>query len=162
MTQMTQMAQAGSARRHRSTKGLMTRIHDSFNRQGLMATLGARIIRIDSGYVEIELPYSAALTQQHGYFHAAATAAIADTAGGYAALTLMGEKDDVLAVEFKINLLRPAVGERLIACAQVVKPGRTLTVCRIDVFGERSGDAGPVRVLVATMMQTNMRMGAEK
>lgn len=138
----------------------MTRIHESFNRQGLMATLGARIVRIDSGYVEIELPFSPSLTQQHGYFHAASTAAIADTAGGYAALTLMNERDEVLAVEFKINLLRPAVGERLIACGQVLKPGRTLTVCRIDVFAERrsTADAEPTRVLVATMTQTNMKI----
>lgn len=157
---MAQMAEDAIAQR-KCMKGLMARIHDSFNRQGLMATIGARVIRVDSGYVEIELPFSPALTQQHGYFHAAATAAIADTAGGYAALTLMGETDDVLAVEFKINLLRPAVGDRLVACAQVVKPGRTLTICRIDVFAERLGETGPVRVLVATMMQTNMRMGTE-
>lgn len=138
----------------------MTHIHASFERQGLMRTIGARVIRVERGLVEIELPFSPALTQQHGYFHAAATAAIADTAGGYAALTTMDEGDEVLAVEFKINLLRPAVGDRLIACAQVLKPGRTLTVCRIDVFAERRAEPGAeaTRVLVATMTQTNMRM----
>ena len=141
----------------------MTAIQDSFDRQGLMKTIGATVVTVQPGYVEIVLPFSATLTQQHGYFHAAATTAIADTAGGYAALTLMEPGDDVLAVEFKINLLRPAVGERLVACARVLKPGRTLTVCRIDIFAERASERDSVgeRVLIATMTQTNFRVRAE-
>lgn len=138
----------------------MTRIQDSFDRQGLMKTIGARVVTVERGYVEIALPFSPALTQQHGYFHAAATTAIADTAGGYAALTLMEAGDDVLAVEFKINLLRPAIGDRLLACARVLKPGRTLTICRIDVFAEQAPDreSAGERVLIATMTQTNFRI----
>ena len=140
----------------------MTRIQESFDRQGLMKTLGATVVTVEKGYVEIALPFSPTLTQQHGYFHAATSTAIADTAGGYAALTLMDEGDDVLAVEFKMNLLRPAVGERLVACARVLKPGRTLTVCRIDVFAERAPDrdqrGSRDRILVATMTQTNFRV----
>jgi uncharacterized protein (TIGR00369 family) len=119
-----------------------------------MTTLGARLARVEPGQVDIALPFSTALTQQHGYFHAAVTTAIADTAGGYAALSLMEAAEEVLAVEFKVNLLRPAVGDRLVATAQVIKPGRTLTVCRIDVVAERDA----TRTLIATMTQTNIRV----
>jgi len=129
-----------------------------------MKTIGAIVVTVQPGYVEIALPFSPALTQQHGYFHAAATTAIADTAGGYAALTLMEPGDDVLAVEFKINLLRPAVGERLVACARVLKPGRTLTICRIDIFADRGSEPGSAgeRVLIATMTQTNFRVRTQR
>lgn len=131
-----------------------TRVAESFARQGLMRSLGARLMDVARGRVVVEVPFAEALTQQNGYFHAAVSAAIADTAGGYAALTVMEAGDDVLAVEFKINLLRPAVGERLTAEAVVLKEGRTLTICQSTVrawSGERA-------TTVAVMMQTNMRM----
>jgi uncharacterized protein (TIGR00369 family) len=112
---------------------LPARIGDSFNRQGLMRTLGARLVDISRGRVVVEVPFAETVTQQNGYFHAAVSTAIADTAGGYAALTTMEADDDVLAVEFKIKLLRPAVGERLTAEAVVLKEGRTLTVCQSTV-----------------------------
>jgi len=127
------------------------KIFDSFARQGLMKTLGARLVRVDAGRVDIELPYSDAVTQQHGYFHAAAMAAIADTAGGYAALTLMDAAEEVLAIEFKINLLRPATGSRLIAEATVVRAGRTIIVCQANVKND-------AEEIVAMMMQTNFRV----
>ena len=130
------------------------RIRESFSRQGLMRALGARVIEIDAGRVVVELPFSDGVTQQNGYFHAAASAAIADTAGGYAAYSTMAPEDDVLAVEFKINLLRPAIGERLTAEATVLKPGRTLTVCQITVRAWQ----GEQPTVVAVMTQTNMRM----
>lgn len=130
------------------------KIHDSFNRQGLMTSLGARIVDVQPGRVQVEIPYAPGVTQQHGYFHAAVVTAAADTAGGYAALTQMDAEDDVLAVEFKVNLLRPAVGERLVATATVVKSGRTLTVCRVDVEAWN----GSTATLVAIMTQTSMRM----
>ena len=133
---------------------LAARIADSFNRQGLMRTLGARLADISRGRVVIEVPFAETLTQQNGYFHAAVSAAIADSAGGYAALTTMEADDDVLAVEFKINLLRPAVGERLTAEAVVLKEGRTLTVCQSTVRAW----SGAQSTVVAVMMQTNMRM----
>jgi uncharacterized protein (TIGR00369 family) len=135
---------------------LPARIGDSFNRQGLMRTLGARLVDISRGRVVVEVPFAETVTQQNGYFHAAVSTAIADTAGGYAALTTMEADDDVLAVEFKINLLRPAVGERLTAEAVVLKEGRTLTVCQSTVRA-LSGEQSTV---VAVMMQTNMRMRA--
>jgi len=134
--------------------GIRDRIQASFDRQGLMRTLGCRLRRIEPGRVEIELPYSDLVTQQHGYFHAAAVTAIADTAGGYAALTKMQADEDVLAVEFKVNLLRPAVGSLLVAEASVLRAGRTLVVSQINVSAIRGGEP----VLVAAMLQTNFRV----
>jgi uncharacterized protein (TIGR00369 family) len=132
------------------------RVRESFGRQGLMAHLGARLTRIAPGLVRIELPGRPEVTQQHGYFHAGATSAIADSAGGYAAYTLFPEGTDVLTVEYKINLLSPAVGDRLEAVGTVLKSGRTLTVCRLEVFGVRD-DGG--RKLVAAGQQTLIRVG---
>lgn len=133
----------------------LARIADSFNRQGLMRTLGARLADISRSRVVVEVPFAETLTQQNGYFHAAVSAAIADSAGGYAALTTMEANDDVLAVEFKINLVRPAVGERLTAEAIVLKEGRTLTVCQ-----SVRAWSGAQATVVAVMMQTNMRIRA--
>jgi uncharacterized protein (TIGR00369 family) len=130
------------------------RIQESFARQGLMRSIGARLVEVARGRVVIEVLYANTLTQQNGYFHAAVSAAIGDTAGGYAAYTLMDPADDVLAVEFKINLLRPAVGERLTAEAVVLKEGRTLTICQSTIRAH----AGDRAMDVAVMMQTNMRM----
>jgi len=135
---------------------LERRIEESFARQGLMRSIGARLVEVAPGRVVIEVPYAGTLTQQNGYFHAAVSAAIGDTAGGYAAYTLMEPAEDVLAVEFKINLLRPAVGERLTAEAVVLKEGRTLTICQSTIRAH----AGDRATTVAVMMQTNMRMRA--
>ena len=130
------------------------RVRESFGRQGLMHTLGAELTEIRPGFCEIRLPYREALSQQHGFFHAGATTAIADSAGGYAAYSLMEASDSVLAVEFKINLLAPARGELLVARARVLKSGRTLFVCRSDVSALSGGE----EALCATMQQTVMRM----
>jgi uncharacterized protein (TIGR00369 family) len=129
-------------------------VHASFDRQGLMKALGGRLLDVEPGRVSIELPYSEAVTQQHGRFHAAAITAIADNAGGYAALTLMRPDEDVLAVEFKVNLLRPAAGPRLVAEGVVLKAGRTLVVSQVSVSA--FVDSGPV--CVAVMLQTNFRI----
>ncbi|MCM2423765.1 PaaI family thioesterase [Streptomyces sp. RKAG293] len=126
------------------------RIQGSFDRQGLMSHLGARITRIAPGRVHIVLPSRPEVTQQHGYFHAGATSAIADSAGGYAAFTLFPEDTSVLTVEYKINLLAPAVGEHLEAVGTVLKSGRTLTVCQLEVFGVQDGK----QTLVANGQQT--------
>jgi uncharacterized protein (TIGR00369 family) len=113
--------------------------------------------------LHIELPYSEVVTQQHVYFHAAAIAAIADNAGGYTALTLMERDEEVVAAEFKINLLRPAVGPRIVAEAQVIRAGRTLVVSEVTVsavvdekVSESIREAS--RVHVAMMLQTNCRV----
>ncbi|MBD2897901.1 PaaI family thioesterase [Actinomadura nitritigenes] len=126
------------------------RIQASFDRQGLMGHLGARLTHIGPGRVSISLPARPEVTQQNGYFHAGATSAIADTAGGYAAFTLFPEGTSVLTVEYKINLLAPAEGERIEAEGTVLRPGRTLTVCRLEVFAVRDER----RKLVAAGQQT--------
>ena len=128
------------------------RVRASFGRQGIMALIGARITRVEPGLVEIELPYHADLTQQHGFFHAGITSTIADSAGGYAAYSLMPAGASVLTTEFKINLLAPADGELLRARGRVIKPGRTLTVCEVDVFAVKDGVATPCAKLLETLM----------
>ena len=127
-------------------------VRDSFSRQGIMELIGARLTRVEPGLVEIELPYRADLTQQHGFFHAGITSTIADSAGGYAAFSLMPAEASVLTTEFKINLLAPAEGELLRAVGRVVRPGRLLTVCEVDVFAVKDGAAKPCAKLLETLM----------
>ena len=126
-------------------------IERSFAQQSIMSLIGARLSLVEPGTVEITLPYRADLTQQHGHLHAGVIATIADSACGYAAHSLMPAGSEVLSVEFKVNLLRPALGETFVARAEVIKAGRTLTVVRADVFGI-AGNAE--RELVATMQGT--------
>jgi uncharacterized protein (TIGR00369 family) len=116
-----------------------------------MNLIGARLSLVEPGVVEIALPYRADLAQQHGYLHAGVVATIADSASGYAAYSLMPAGSEVLSVEFKINMLRPAQGVEFVARAEVIKSGRTLTVVRADVFGI---DGNTDRELVATMQGT--------
>jgi uncharacterized protein (TIGR00369 family) len=128
-------------------------IQDSFAKQTIMGLIGAELTRVEPGLIEITLPYRSDLTQQHGYVHAGVVATIADSACGYAAYSLMPANSEVLSVEFKVNLLRPAQGERFVATAEVIKSGKTLTVVRADVHAE-----GPDRnrELIATMTGTMM------
>jgi uncharacterized protein (TIGR00369 family) len=143
------------AQTQQASPEVRARIRASFERQGLMSHLGARLSRIAPGRVHIVLPARAEVTQQHGYFHAGATSAIADSAGGYAAYTLFPEGTEVLTVEYKINLLAPATGDHIEAVGTVLKPGRTLTVCQMEVFGVQ---AGGERKLVANGQQTLIRV----
>ncbi len=129
-----------------------TRVRGSFARQAFMTMLGAEISHLAPGEMDISLPQRPELTQQHGYFHAGVTATIADSAAGYAALTLYPKGTGVLTTEFKINLLRPAEGDRLIARGRVLKPGRTLTICRSDVYGQRDGRETHVATLLLSMI----------
>lgn len=138
---------------------LVARIGASFGKQSFMTTLGARLVRIAAGEVEIELPVSGHLLQQHGFVHAGAVASIADSAAGYAGLSLMPEGAGVLTVEFKINLLAPAAGEALIAKGRVVKAGRTLTLATADVFAVKGGVPKLCAVLSATLMTIAGRDG---
>ena len=130
----------------------LARIHQSFSKQGLMATLGARLEKVEPGFVEIALSPSPAVSQQHGFVHAGAVAAIADSAAGYAALSVMPEGSGVLTAEFKINLLAPAAGERIVARGRVVKAGRTLTMAQADVFAVTAGKEKLIAHLTATLM----------
>lgn len=127
-------------------------IRQSFGRQTIMNLIGARLSRVEAGVVEITLPYRADLAQQHGYVHAGIVTTIADSACGYAAYSLMPPNSEVVSVEFKVNLLRPAKAELFVATAEVIKSGRTLTVVRADVVGVTDDR----RQLVATMLGTMM------
>jgi uncharacterized protein (TIGR00369 family) len=130
--------------------GWEARVRESFGRQRHMTTLGITIAHLAPGEVHLALPYAPQFCQQNGYLHAGALASAADSANGYAAFTLAPPDTDVLAVEFKINLLAPARALRFLACGRVLRPGRTLTVCQADVF---TAD-GEERSLVATMLST--------
>jgi len=130
--------------------GRAEEIAASFARQGLMKTFGASLVRVERGEVELAMPWSEGVTQQHGFFHGGVVGALADSACGYAALSMVGEGEAGLTAEYKINLLSPAKGERLIAVGRVLKPGRTLIVAQGDVFTETGGS----RKAVATMLMT--------
>jgi uncharacterized protein (TIGR00369 family) len=132
-------------------------VRASFAKQTFMATLGARLAHVAPGEVDIEIRFDDRLTQQHGFVHAGVTTSIADSACGYAALTLMPEDAAVLSVEYKVNLLAPAVGERLVARGRVKKAGRTLTVCTADVVAEKAGEETVVTTMLATMMTVRGR-----
>jgi uncharacterized protein (TIGR00369 family) len=129
-----------------------TRVRDSFARQGAMALIGAKLSHVAPGAVDIAVDFRPELSQQHGFFHGGITATAADSAGGYAAFTLMPADASVLTVEYKMNLIAPAEGSRLVAKGRVLKPGRTLTVCNVDVFVERDGSEHRCAVLLQTLM----------
>jgi uncharacterized protein (TIGR00369 family) len=124
-------------------------VRKSFERQTFMALIGASLARVEPGEVEIELPFREDLLQQSGTLHGGVVAAIGDTACGYAALTLMPEGAEVWSVEFKINLLAPAAGRRLVARGHVVRSGKTLSVCSAEIATDERA--------VATMMGTFIR-----
>jgi uncharacterized protein (TIGR00369 family) len=130
------------------------RVRASFARQRAMALIGAAMVRVEPGRVDIELAVRDDLTQQHGFVHGGIVGMIADSAGGYAAFTLMPADSSVLTVEYKLNMLAPADGERLVARGEVLKPGRSLTVVRADVWALRGGN----ETRVAAMQQTLMAM----
>jgi len=135
------------------------RVRSSFGRQAIMATLGATLESVAPGAVEIRLPFRAELTQQHGFLHAGVMTAIADSACGYSALTLMPAGAGVLSVEFKVNLLSPGEGDAVVARGRVLKAGRTLIVCAGDVLSTRGGDERLVATMLATMMVVRDRPG---
>jgi len=131
------------------------RVRGSFAQQGLMSTFDARLDRVDPGLVEIVVPFADGLTQQDGFLHAGVVIAAMDSACGYAALSLMEPDLRVLTVELKVNLLSVASGERLLARGQVMRPGRTLTVCRGDAYAL----TGEEERHVATILTTMFRVG---
>ena len=135
------------------------RICTSFAKQGFMATLGASLVNVAPGLVEIAIRPGAAVSQQHGFVHAGAVSAIADTAAGYAALSLMPPGKGVLTAEFKINLVAPAAGDLILARGRVVKPGRTLTLAQAEVFAVDGGREKLIALLTATMMAIEGRDG---
>jgi uncharacterized protein (TIGR00369 family) len=128
------------------------RVRDSFARQTLMSTLGAELTRVLPGEAEISLPYRDDLTQQHGFIHAGIIATLADTACGYAAFSLMPADMAILTVEYKINLMSPAIGDRFLARGRVIRPGKTLSVCAGEVTAYQQGKGKTVATMLATMM----------
>jgi len=140
-------------------EGYETRVRESFARQRAMATLGAQLTGVAPGAVEITLPFRDDLTQQHGFLHAGVIGTILDSACGYAAFTLMPPEAAVLSVEYKVNLLAPANGERVVARARVKKAGRTLSVCEADAFAVRGEEEKLVASMTGTMMCVRDRDG---
>jgi uncharacterized protein (TIGR00369 family) len=128
------------------------RIRASFDLQGLMTTLGARLVRVSAGEVDIEAPFSHSLTQQHGYLHAGAVTALVDSACGYSALSLAPPGTEVLTVEYKVNFLAPAEGERFLASGRVVRSGKTVTVCSGEVVAIVGSSEKPVAIMLATII----------
>ncbi len=128
------------------------RVRTSFGRQQAMALLGAQLTEVQPGRTEIVLPFRQELRQQHGFIHAGMITAIADSACGYAALSLMPAGTGVLTIEFKVNLLNPAAGERFVARGHVVKPGRTIMVCTGEVLAERTDGTQTIVALMQTTM----------
>ncbi|MGH8811703.1 MAG: PaaI family thioesterase [Advenella sp.] len=131
---------------------IQQRITASFDKQGLMHTLGANLTLIQAGEVHITLPFSAHLSQQHGYLHAGAVTSIVDSACGYAALTMAPAGYEVVTAEFKINLLRPALGPAFIAIGKVQNAGKLLTICTGEV--RKLDDNGSVGKTVALIQAT--------
>ena len=128
------------------------RISDSFARQTIMATLRADLLEVSPGRVVITAPLLPGFRQQHGAGHAAITFALGDSAAGYAALTLIPEDREVMTVEMKINLLAPALGQRLMATGEVIRPGRRLLIVRASVLAQRDGTEIPVAEMLGTMI----------
>ena len=132
------------------------KVRASFPRQTIMATLGARLLTVEPGFVQIELPFSERLTQQHGFLHAGATTTIADSSGGYACYSLMPPDSAILTIEFKVNLIAPAKGDRFVASGRVIKPGKRLFVSEFEVLAY---DGDQARKCLHGQ-QTNMRLPA--
>ena len=141
--------------------GFEARTRASFARQGAMALIGAQMERVEPGRVEIALPFRPDLSQQHGFFHAGMVAAIADSAGGYAGFTLFALEAGVLTVEFKLNLIAPADGERAIAGGEVIRSGRSLTVCRLEAYVEKAGKRTHCASGLQTLMSIVGRTGVK-
>ena len=132
-------------------------VRESFAAQRVMATLGAELSQVAPGAIEIQLPFRADLTQQHGFLHAGVVATVLDSACGYAAFSLMPRGAGVLTIEFKTNLLAPARGELLIARGTVIRSGRTITVCQAEGLMQSGGVETPVAMMVATIMTVRER-----
>ena len=136
---------------------MLTRVRASFDRQGMMTTLGVEVIAVEPGRVEMSLRHDDRFTQQHGFLHAGAVASVLDTACGYAAYSLMPPEASVLTATYTINLLAPAAGERFAITGEVVRAGRTLVVCRGEAFADDG--TRPFAVMQATMTTLYNRPG---
>jgi uncharacterized protein (TIGR00369 family) len=136
-------------------KNFEARVKDSFSKQKFMGLLKAKLTRIEPGFCEIHVPYSADLTQQNNFFHAGIVGTVADNTAGYAGFSLMAAGSSVLTVEFKLNLINPADGELLIGQSQVLKYGRTITICRSEVFIVKNGQEKLCAAAQSTLIELN-------
>jgi len=135
------------------------KVRESFGQQLFMPTIGAEMISVSRGIVEIRFPFSSRLTQQHGFVHAGALRSIMDSACGYAALSVAPEEADVLSVEFKVNLLAPGKGESFVARAAVKRAGKRLAVCTADAFAINAGEEKLIATMLATIMNIHWKQG---
>ena len=138
------------------TPRIEAKVRASFARQTMLATLGAQLLDLGHGSARIAAPILPGSRQQQDAGHAGLTFAIGDSAAGYAALTMFDEGDEIMTVEMKINLLRPALGDRLVAEGRVIKPGRRITVVAAEVFAETAGDRKQIAVLQGTMIPVGL------
>jgi uncharacterized protein (TIGR00369 family) len=143
------------------TPNIEQRIRESFARQGLINTLNGKITHIGPGELHIEAPFDERFTQQDGFLHAGTVTTLMDSACGYAAYTLMPEDSRVLSVEFKVNFLSPAKGERFRAEGRVIKSGKTLTVCEGKLFALEESQEKLVAIMQATMICVHDKGGAK-
>jgi len=127
-------------------------VRASFAQQGVMQLIGAEMVAVKPGACRIRMPFSERVSQQHGLFHGGLIATVADSAGGYAAMTLCPAGTEVLTVEYKVNFLAPAKGSEVVAIGRVIKPGRTLIVCSVDVDVLSNGVATRCAMVQQTMM----------
>jgi uncharacterized protein (TIGR00369 family) len=122
-----------------SHSAIYERINESFKRQGMTQNLGFELISAEKGKVEFAMPRSDKVLQQQGAFHGGALGALADISCGYAALSVAPEGMEVTTVEYKINFVSAAVGERVVCIGEIKKAGRTLTICTAELFDEKDG-----------------------
>jgi len=135
------------------------RVRASFGRQDVMRTLGVEIARLEPGHIELTMPFGQPFTQQHGFIHAGIITTALDSACGYAAFSLMPADAAVLTVEFKTNLLAPAKGERFVFRAEVIKPGRSLTICDAKAFAVDGSRERLIATMTGTLMAIYDRAG---
>lgn len=135
------------------------KVQSSFDRQQCMATLGVQLSKVEPGVVELMMPFAESFTQQHGFIHAGIISTALDSACGYAAFSLMPADAAVLSVEYKINLLAPARGEDFTFRGEVVKPGRTITLCDGRAYAKAGGDQKLIATMSGTMMAVFNRKG---
>jgi uncharacterized protein (TIGR00369 family) len=133
-------------------ENFIEKVRENFAGQSVMQFIGAKLVRIEAGEVEIELPFKKELTQQNGFLHAGIITTIADSACGYAAFSLMPKDADVLSIEFKVNLLSPAIGEKFLARSKVLRAGKNIFVVQGDVFAVKNGNEKHVSTMLGTMM----------
>ena len=148
--------QAGTAPQ---TSDLIARVQESFAKQGAMQTLGAQLTRVELGAVDICLDWAQGLTQQHGFLHAGMVSTALDSACGYAGLTQMPTDAAVLTIEFKINLLAPAKGQRFRMEGRIIKPGRTITVTEGRAYAIDNGQEKLIATMGCTLMCLRDRDG---